>query len=52
MLECLEKEAREAKKGLWADPAAGDALGVAEEAGETPLSLNLLESWWTLSTTC
>jgi endonuclease YncB( thermonuclease family) len=31
VLEGLENDARQAKKGLWADPQPGAAVGVAEE---------------------
>ena len=32
MLEVLEKEAREAKKGMWADPSFPNELGEAQAA--------------------
>jgi len=35
-LEGLEKDAREAKKGLWVDPAASAAVGVEKENSVRP----------------
>ena len=34
VLEGLEHEAREAQKGLWADPPAGAAVGLQESGGQ------------------
>jgi len=34
-LEGLENDAREAKKGLWADPAPDTAVGVEDEVDES-----------------
>lgn len=41
MLEGLEKAAREERKGLWADPKPGVAVGVAEAIGEGPKAMEL-----------
>lgn len=40
VLEGLEKGAREAKRGLWADPAVGAAVGMAEGGAAKGKGLN------------